>query len=262
MSVDPAFVPTILLAIVLFFLGRKVQMRYPAMAAAIGVLLAVPATLAVLYYTHLFDHWQWFYQARSLPFSELSFAGIGFLGGTVFSWQEPETWRERLVLPLFTVVFLFVPFMKPLLDPLDLNRLQDRCNGSVCLQSTFSTCGPASAATILRSYGQNVTERELAIESLTYRGGTEAWYLARALRRRENQAEFIFTNANSIPYPAIAGVRLRGGEGHFIAVLNVTDSVATIVDPLSGEAKITLSALRKQYEFTGFFLKITPRRQA
>jgi hypothetical protein len=262
MSVNPALVPTILLAIVLFFVGTKVQKRYPVLAAAIGVMLAVPATLALLYYTHLFDHWRWFYQARSLSFSELSFAGIGFLGGTIFSWQEPETWRERSVLPLFTAVFLFVPFMKSLLDPLDLNRLQDRCNGSVCLQSTFSTCGPASAATILRSYGQNVTERELAIESLTYRGGTEAWYLARALRRRENQAEFIFSSANSFPYPAIAGVRLRGGEGHFIAVLNVTDSAVTVVDPLSGEATIPLSALRKRYEFTGFFLKVTPHRPA
>jgi len=257
MSINPALLPTFLVAMLLFVTGILIKKQCPRVAIVLGVILSIPATLGILYYTHLFDNWRWFYEARTLRFSELSFAGIGFLGGTVYEWQQPENWRERAFMPLASAVVLLVPFMKPLLDPLDLSKLQNRCSGPVCLQSTFSTCGPASAATILRTQGQEVTERDLAIDSLTYRGGTEAWYLARALRRRGNNAEFIFSEGDNFPYPAVAGVRLPGGAGHFIALLKTGDGAATIVDPLSGKLTIPMVDLRKRYHFTGFFLKIT-----
>jgi hypothetical protein len=259
MNVNPALAPIAVLAISFFFAGAALERRYPRAALVFGAILAMPGLLAVLYYAHLFDRWPWFYEARSLPFSELTFSGLGFLGGTLYRWHGPETWKQRLAVPFVTAVILLVPFMKPLIDPLDVNTLKDRCNGTVCLQSSFATCGPASAATILRVFGQRVTERDLAVESFTYRGGTEVWYLARALRRRGNLAEFVFSD-NTLPYPAVAGVRLRGGAGHFIAVLSATSQTVTVADPLSGEVTLALKDLQKMYQFTGFFLKIAPRR--
>jgi ABC-type bacteriocin/lantibiotic exporter with double-glycine peptidase domain len=147
--------------------------------------------------------------------------------------------------------------VKPLIDPLDLKVLRDRCDGAVCLQSSFSTCGPATAATILRGFGQNVTEKDLALESFTSRGGTEAWYLARALRKRGNATEFVFSDS-ALPYPAVAGVRLQGDTGHFIAILNEQNETYTVVDPLSGAISLNANDLRKKYHFTGFFMTIAP----
>jgi hypothetical protein len=247
------------MAIALFFAGHALQRRYPRFAVLFGVIAAVPGMLAVLYYAHLFDKWAWYYEARSLPFAELTFSGLGFLGGAIYRWQDPETWKQRLPVPVVTAVIILVPFMKPLLEPLDLKTLQDRCDGEVCIQSSLATCGPASAATILRTFGQHATERDLALESFTYRGGTEAWYLARALRRRGNAVKFEFSD-NSLPSPAIAGVRLTGGAGHFIAVLSATNSTVTIVDPLSRKVTLRPSDLRRTYNFTGFFLRMTPPR--
>jgi len=213
----------------------------------------------VLYYAHIFDKAAWLYETRTFPLTEISFSGIGFLGGVIYRWHEPETWKEHLFIPLVTAAILLVPFVKPLINPLDLGALRDRCDGVVCLQSSFSTCGPASAATILRGFGQNVTEKDLALESFTSRGGTEAWYLARALRKRGNITKFVFSDS-ALPYPAVAGVRLQGDAGHFIAILDEDNATFTVVDPLSGVTSLSAEDLRKKYRFTGFFMTITPPR--
>jgi ABC-type bacteriocin/lantibiotic exporter with double-glycine peptidase domain len=133
--------------------------------------------------------------------------------------------------------------------------LARRSAGSVCLQSSYATCGPASAATLLRGLGHNVTEKELAVDSYTYSGGTEAWYLARAIRRRSAQAEFVLTDS-AFPSPSIAGVRMGGG--HFIAIESAASDKVTFVDPLTGESTLTPSELHARYRFTGFFLRVKP----
>ena len=83
--------------------------------------------------------------------------------------------RLMLVLPLLGVVFFsIVPSLKTLIGPLNLDDLEDRWDGEVCLQSNASTCGAASTASILRLLGTEVTESELAREAHSYSGGTEA----------------------------------------------------------------------------------------
>ena len=66
--------------------------------------------------------------------------------------------------------------------PCPAAAIHDQWDGGACLQSTPSTCGPASIATILRSLGFPASEREVARNAFTYAGGTEAWYLARYVR--------------------------------------------------------------------------------
>lgn len=126
------------------------------------------------------------------------------------------------------------------------------------MQSTLSTCGPASTATILNSLGAKTSERELATECHTYQGGTESWYLARAIRRRGFEAAFRIEPENppSLPSPAIAGVVLRGGAGHFIAVLSQTPDRAVIADPMKGKLVLDRASLLRLYHFTGFFLVV------
>lgn len=83
------------------------------------------------------------------------------------SWFAPETFGARAAV---LAVLLMIPFVKPVLDPIDLEPLSQKCEGDVC--SIHSTCGPSSSVTISKLFGQTASERELARESLTSRGGT------------------------------------------------------------------------------------------
>jgi hypothetical protein len=258
MNANPATIPTFLLACGWFAAGEFCYKRWPRLSLVAGVLLALPCALAVFYYTHLLDQASWYFNLRTVPWIELTFSGIGFPGGALHRRTNAETRVGRLALPVIVGVMVLVPFLKPILDPLDLGALQDKCVGRVCLQSSGSTCGPASAATLLRGFGMGVTERDLAIESYTYPGGTEAWYLARAIRRRGADAEFVFSDS-TLPSPSIAGVRMGGG--HFIAIERATSDAVTYVDPLTGESTATPAELRARYRFTGFFLEVRPARE-
>ncbi len=266
MLINPTALPTILLAAAFFWLGLLLDRKTTSKAKRRSLLLvavvsALPCFVCDLFYSHLFDHWAWFYRFRALPFSELTFAGAGLIVGILYSRLEPETLGEKLVAPIALLVLVGLPFSKSALAPVDLSHLQQECKGEVCLQSTQSTCGPASAATILKSFGRTASERELAQEAFTYRGGTESWYLARALRRRGLDADFVFQSpdAKSVPAPSIAGVVLKGGSGHFIAILDSTPESVIIADPLVGRIDIKRSDLKNRYRFTGFFLAVRAR---
>ena len=258
---NPLFIPTIFGAAIFFWVGvrleRKAQskaMRYCILVC--GVLLALPGLLFVLYYLHVLDDAAWFYNLRTVRYTELLASGLGLLAGIAHAWWQPESIGERAVAPGALFILILIPFVKPLLDPLDLSQLKDRCDGGVCMQSTFSTCGPASAATLLRSFGDDASERELARESFTSRGGTEIWYLSRALRRRGIGTRVVIespVNA-TLPSPAIAGVLLPGHAGHFIALVANDGARITFVDPMKGKAILSVDELKRQYHFTGFFL--------
>jgi hypothetical protein len=89
-------------------------------------------------------------------------------------------------------------------------------------------------------------------------GGTEIWYLARALNLKGYTTEVVIQRAvDRLPaLPAIAGVVLHGGAGHFIAVLSENRGQVTLADPLGGESVVGLRNLAREYHFTGFSLTI------
>ena len=243
-------------------LGRKaISLRRRLLLLSAGTILALPGFLCVLYYTHVLDNAAWFYSFRAWPFTELLPGGVGLLAGVLESWVGAETLGEKLFVPVAFSVLVLIPFVKPLLDPVSLDRLSDSCKGEVCLQSTFSTCGPSSAATLLKIFGQVASERQLARECLTSRGGTEIWYIARAFERRGFRTRVLIQLPGTlrIPAPAIAGVVLRGGAGHFIAIMSETSEEVTIGDPMKGQLVVKKKDLETYYHFTGFFLAIYPK---
>lgn len=266
MHCNAMIIPVLTLAAVFFAAGSRLQRRTgPSRARNWSLVtllaLAIPGLLMDLYYLHILDNASWFYAMRAMPWSELSLAGLGLLAGFVHAGREPVSAGEKAVVPVALAVMLLIPFLKPIVDPLDLDQLQDRCTDGVCLQSTFSTCGPASAATLLRGMGRGASERELARECFTSRSGTEIWYLMRALRRRgfEVRVEIQQPERLAPPTPSIAGVRVPGGAGHFIAIVSQSHGQVTIVDPLKGRMVIPQTALANAYRFTGFFLAVYPR---
>lgn len=255
------------MAALFFWLGTKAESKLATSFGRSGFLiaasiLAVPGFLFAAYYTKLLGEPIWLYKFRAAQGTELTAAGIGLLAGFVHQVRHKYASLRKqvrtLTMPLILAVIIGAPYIKPLIRPLNKSQLVEQWKDGVCIQSTPSTCGPASAATILKSLGKNVTEAELAAESLSYAGGTENWYLVRALRRSGLQVEFKPTapDAPEFPTSAIAGVTLPQGSGHFIALISKVDSTYTCCDPLTGRFSATISDLRDQYRFTGFFLVI------
>lgn len=266
MYFDPAAIPAVLLGEGLFVSGVLAQRRTISrvlrrLYVIAGILAAAPGVFVLSYYLHLVEMPSWFYEFRTTSYSELSVSGIGWILGCCYAQIDPVGHFEKLVWPAGLFALLALPFIKPVLDPIDLKSLHSDCPNHICLQSTYSTCGPASAASILLALGHDASEQALARDALTSKGGTELWYLARAVRQRGfDTAYWVQTRVLvPLPTPAIAGVVLRGGAGHFIALISRNGEQLTIVDPLKGEFVLTDTELKARYHFTGVFLLIHRR---
>jgi len=221
--------------------------RLQIVGGIILVILILPATLYSLYYFHWFDGWSWFYTLRSHRAANYYPATLGAVAG----WAQPMISMRyiRFTLAVALAPFAIMPFLKPMLLPLNTASLHDRWIDGVCLQSTPSTCGPASVATVLaKRYGVRVSERDIAIAARSTATGTEIWYLAQYLRTRGYGVTFIV----GMPPPAgsIAGTR-SGGAGHFVAVLSCDAIGCQAADPLSG-----VLADSRRIDFTGFAMRI------
>ncbi len=245
---------SILAFLTIYHWGLKMPAHARLWPTAAALVLALPGASFAAYYTHWFPSPAWYFQFRSLPATELLLIPIGLAGGLFATYFN----RIALILPLLaTVALSVVPVVKPFMAPLPMSVLSDIWDGEVCKQSTPSTCGAASTATLLKSFGIAVTEAEVAAAAHSYMGGTEAWYLARHIRSHGLQARFHDGNGfeADIPIPALVGVRL-GTVGHFIPLLGRADGKFIIGDPLSGKEILSREELLERYRFTGFYMTV------
>lgn len=179
------FFPTLLLNVLLFIAGLKLcESGRSCAVGLIGLVAGISAILFAVYYSKILGEAKWFYLFRSWPYTELSTAGIGPLFGWLEFQRQQSPRLKRTVgsffLPFLMTFCVAVPYLKQMVLRPDWNTFADRWADGVCLQSSEASCGPAAGATLLRHFGREVTERELAIESFTTRRGTENWYLVRA----------------------------------------------------------------------------------
>jgi predicted double-glycine peptidase len=234
------------------FKSKSLKVKF--YACILSGTFALPSLFFAIYYLHVFPERAWFYELRSWPGSELLTVFLGALGGVIATLLP----RFLLVIPMaFTVLITFVPYLKMILYPFKVDYLKERWESDACLQSTESTCGPASAASILRFLGENASEGEIARSTFSTASGTEAWYLARYFRARNLTTKFEFhsTFSTNISLPAIIGLRV-GGFGHFVAVLKICDGLVTFVDPLCGKQELKIKEFQKTHIFTGFHLSV------
>jgi hypothetical protein len=269
-------IPTLLGTLLFCLIGLRIstQENFSLLKLAfivLAIILSLPAFLSALYYVHVLDRAAWFYAFRAMPYSEILASGIGFglgllLGG--FRRKDSLQYSSRTSIATFMLVLLcsgllLVPYLKPIIAPLQV-PLKSRWSQDVCLQSTSATCGPCSAATLLKQFGVEATESELARECFTYRGGTENWYVVRALQRRGLHARTVVGPPEPpvLPVSAIAGVRLgsASGGGHFIAILSRKGNRTVVGDPLVGRITLSARQLRTRYYFTGYFLIVSRER--
>jgi hypothetical protein len=134
-------IPTLVITWLLFFVGQRIikhctTLKSQVISSLIFIFLGIPGFLITLYYIHLFDDAVWFYQFRSLPFTELTAAGVGLFAGAL-----AELFKKR---KLVSTPFLFViltlgimaPYLKPIVAPIPKNQFTDNWQNDVCLQST------------------------------------------------------------------------------------------------------------------------------
>lgn len=212
--------------------------------------LSLPAVLFAVYYLHVLPETVWFYSLRSYTGSEFLVLFLGAASGAAATLLP----RILLAFPLFGLLAIgVVPYLKPFLGPLDYNAFEERRTGNACLQSTSSTCGPASVASALTVLGEPVSEREVAEQAYSYAGGTEAWYLARIVRNHGLIPRFIFARDTlPVSFPAVVGRRI----GHFIVILDRSGGQIAFIDPLTGEEHLSEDAFLKRYKLTGFQMTI------
>ncbi len=235
-------------------LGRARRLMLLAASSICGI----PAVLFATYYLHVLPEWAWFYELRSWRGSEWLILPLACAAACLAGFLP------RILLPFVVsglIAIAVVPYLKPLVSPVRDADFTDLWEGGACLQSTGSSCGPASVATIMAQLGIKESEREIAHAAFTSGSGTEAWYLARHVRSKGLRAEFDFRPGlpDDLRLPAMIGVKL-GAMGHFIAVLARDGDQLTVTDPLTGIKTMTLQDLKKHCELTGFHLSITRDR--
>lgn len=237
------------------------------LARRIGVIavsfpLSVPALCFALYYLHWLPEEKWMYELRSWRGSEWLFVLLGVFFAGVASMLP----RKLLSVPLLMLsAMVVIPFAKPISGPIANGTFKDKWLDGICWQSTPSTCGPASMATILDSLGLHLTEKEIARAALSTSTGTEAWYLARFARSKGFDARFEFARdplvAPEIALPALVGVKV-GDFGHFVAVLGREGDGFVIADPMKGREVMSAAMFWKRYRPTGFYMSVKPLNPA
>src|SRR6478609_3509451 len=128
-----------------FFNSKPLRTRI--IACLILSALAIPSVLFSTYYLHILPEKAWFYTLRSWSGSELFAVFLGGAGGALATLLP----RFLLMIPLgLTIGTASVPYLKMIMSPLKKTELREHWEGDACLQSTASTCGPASLASVLR----------------------------------------------------------------------------------------------------------------
>ncbi|MHC4122329.1 MAG: cysteine peptidase family C39 domain-containing protein [Planctomycetota bacterium] len=189
------------------------------------------------------------------------------MGLTTPLTRLPRKYEKFVVCTLMTVVvvwFSILPFCVPAVIKGYLCNLQTKVDSNgICIQSTNYTCGPAAAVTALRKLGLSAQEGEIAVLSHTSPMiGTLPRNLCKALKNRygADGLECEYRHFESITQLKDAGVTLVVVKvafllDHCITVLEVSDQLITVADPIIGTMLMSHEQFEKIWRFSGIVLK-------
>jgi hypothetical protein len=232
-----------------------------------SVLIAILATVRFNNGLYFVPPFSWIVAGRG-RFVVLSLAVS--MGLTVPLSRLPYKFEKLIVCLLmagFVTWFSVLPFLVPALIKERLSSLQTKFDkNGVCRQTTDYTCGPAAAVTALGKLGLRADEGELAV--LSYSSpviGTLPACLTSAIQDRYSADGLScrYRCFDSVDQLKNAGVTLAVVRDaflldHCIAVLDVSDNVVTIADPITGTRLMPCKQFEKIWRFCGIVLQRNP----
>ncbi len=268
MVVNPNFYLALVLGSILFLGSAKLFKKFHCIRTQhifviICILLAlISLSIPSAYLSDLIGANPYYAGFRSFPFAELLVVLAAPLAGAfsaVLAAKKTQSISKRLIYRVSlvgTLLYISLPFIKPLMMPLPNHIIGNQWVDGVALQTTPSTCGPSSMATILNHYGVKDTEANIAKQVFSSLTGTENWYLARYAHSQGFQYQFLHEpELKKVPTPSIIGVKL-GRAGHYITLLDHKNGTYLIADSLSGLQQMTLEEFNRKYLYDGFVLHI------
>jgi len=169
----------------------------------------------------------------------------------------------RVLMVALVVHFSVSPFIAPALLKDELSNLKTTIDSNgICFQSRYYTCGPAAAVTALRKLGFDAQEGEMAVLARTSPIiGTLPRCLYAALQNRYGQKGL---NCQYRHFDSVTQLKGRGItlavikdtflSDHCVAVLDVSDQMVTIADPVFGKLNMPHGQFEKIWRFSGIVL--------
>ncbi len=255
------------LGMVLGVLSRRLRRPYWAVGYVLALAVIAVLTLGRTTSLHFMPPVSWIVATR-MRFILVAIATT--LGLTTPLSRLPRRWERVTVCLLMgglLVRFALLPFLMPALIQDRLARLESTIdNNGVCLQATQYTCGPAAAVTALLRLGLPASESQIAIRShacptvgtlpacLSHALSTQ--YASDGLRCRYRRFDSIAQLAGSGITLAI--VKSAFLQDHCVAVLDVSEDVVTIGDPMTGIVAVPREQFRTMWRFSGVVLSRGP----
>ena len=172
-----------------------------------------------------------------------------------------------ILMSIVVVWFCILPFLVPALIKDNLANLETMLDSNgTCFQSKDYTCGPAAAVTALRKLGLAAEEGEIAVLAHSSPvAGTLAQCLSTALQNRYG-AEGLkcqYRKFASIVQLRDAGITLAVVKkaflsDHCVTVLEVSDRLVSIADPVLGVRSMPYEQFEKIWRFSGILLERDP----
>lgn len=184
----------------------------------------------------------------------------------------PHRFERCIVYGLMVVIiasFSYSFLLAPALLKDELSNLKTKVDSSgICFQSRDYTCGPAAAVTALRRLGFEAQEGEIAVLSHTSPfTGTLPDRLYAALQNHyaDEGLKCQYRRFDSVLQLKDAGITLAVIKNaflsdHCVAVLEVSDRMVLIADPVLGKRRISHEQFEKIWRFSGIVLQRDPMR--
>ena len=205
--------------VALFLLGLVLGRRAGPRGAAAFALAACGFVVAFVLLAA--DH---LLLARLLPFSSLPVLGdwlppaVALLAGVAWGRVPGARWRRSVLVAPFLMLCALRSYGLAFGGPPPLG--EDRWKDGVCRQTSAASCSAAAAATLLRAYGIDATEAEMAQLCLTREAGTTMHGLYRGLKLKTYRTpwrveafRYDVEGLRREPGPVVLTVRLDPGPG-------------------------------------------------
>jgi hypothetical protein len=170
----------------------------------------------------------------------------------------------HILMAAVVTYFSILPFLLPALTKNHLLNLKTRVNSNgICFQTKDYTCGPAAAVTALRKLGFQANEGEIAVLSHTSPIlGTLPDCLSAALQShyKADGLKCRYRHFDSLAELRDAGITLavvKDGflSSHCVTVLEVSEQMVSIADPVIGRKSMSHGQFEKIWRFSGIVLK-------